>query len=230
MLKTIIIQSFHQPLATLDRLAWVKGEVWLAGGRSKQMFSGTPNPAGGYGPQKKLKIPVTNSGGMAWDGKNLIVADRTTKVIHLLDRESGVERDTILLADLKYFGGPEIFRVSNSEVTDIDYGQGHLWATCKAGYSSVIYEIDLKAKKIVSHCRSHGPEPEGISFDTKEEYFWTIDGRNRELSQYTNKGEWTEQLLSTPMKKPRSLGLDYKDTFWTLDLETKMVYNFRKEA
>jgi hypothetical protein len=31
------------------------------------------------------------------------------------------------------------------------------------------------------------------------------------------------------MKKPRSLGLDYKDTFWTLDLETKMVYNFRKE-
>lgn len=226
MKKPVIIQSFPQPLTSLQRLAWVKGEIWLAGGPSKQLIKGVQDLVGDFQITKKLKIPFTNPGGMAWDGKKIIIADRINKVVHLLNPATGNTESVISLSELKFKDGPEMFRVKGTEVTDITWALGHLWATCKAGYSSAIYEIDLKAGKIVKHNKSRGPDPEGISFDSSETYYWTVDSRNLEFSQFTPDGVWTEVAFPSPVKKPQGLGIDDRDTFWTLDLDTKKVYNF----
>ena len=228
--KTIILQSFLSPDDGMEGLAWVRGEIWTTSSKEQRISRGKLGALGRYEMTSHIPSPVENPGGLAWDGRQFYVADRIKKVVLRVDPETGQATPALSLLDLKHDGHPLVFLSEGSVVTDIAWGQGHLWLSCKAGYSSSIYGIDVKAGKIMRHFKARGPEPEGVSFDAGEEYIWTVDARNREFSQFTPNGKWTEQTLSSPVARPSGLALDDQDSFWTLDRETRKVCQIKREG
>ncbi len=229
MVKAIILQTIQPPEEAYQGLAWVGTEIWLASAKAKQIFRGRIGAANDYQTAGQFKSPVKSPGGMAWDGKEFLIADRIDRVIFNVNPESGIANPVLDLADLEYGDAPALFQTRGSQPTDIAWGQGHLWLTCQAGYSSSIFRIDLKTGRVVQHFKARGPKPEGISFDVRDEYFWTVDSRNQEFSQFTSGGEWTEQTVPTPVAKPSGLALDDQGAFWTTDQETKQVYQIKGE-
>jgi hypothetical protein len=68
-----------------------------------------------------------------------------------------------------------------------------------------------------------------VSLDVREEFVWTVDARNREFSQFTPRGEWTELAVTSPIARPAGLSLDDDEAFWTSDRETRQVYQITRE-
>jgi len=229
MTKTVIGKSFLSPEEGLGGLAWVRGEIWTASAKNMQIFRLKPKVAGKYLVAGRIPSPSKNIAGLAWDGQQFYVADRLEKVILRVKPDTGQAFPALDLQKLDPAGMPLVFRVKGSEVTDIAWGKGLLWVTCMAGYSSSVYAIDVQTQRVVRHFRDRGPQPEGISFDHREEYFWTLDASNREFSQFTPQGEWTEEELPSPIARPTTLALDDQDTFWTVDRNTKQVVQVLRE-
>ena len=230
MLKTRILQSFRPPEEALQGLVWLKGEIWVAGAKAGRIYQQGAIAEGVSETYGHVPSPVKNPGGLAYDGKDFLVADRYDKVVFKVNPESGLATPVLTLSEVKYGDAPEIFQAKASQVTDLAYGMGDLWMTCQAGYSSSVYRIDLKAGAVVQHFWARGPKPEGISFDVRDEFLWTVDASNQEFSQFTPKGEWTEMAVASPVTKPNGLALDDQDAFWTSDQETGQVYQIKREV
>jgi sugar lactone lactonase YvrE len=230
MEKAKILQSFHPPEGSLQGLAWVKGDIWIAGAKAGRIYRQQAIRAGAYETLSYIPCPVKNPGGMTWDGADFLVSDRFDKVIFKVNPASGLATKVLTLAELKKGEKAEVFQAKASQVTDIAWGQEHLWVAAQAGYSSSVYRIDLKAKSIVQHFYARGPKPEGVSFDAKGEFLWTVDASNQEFSQFTQKGEWTDVAVSSPVKKPSGLALDDQEAFWTSDQESGQVYQIKREV
>lgn len=225
-----ILKSFRPPEESLQGLVCVKGGVWVASAKVGKLFEETAVDASTYETSRSIASPVKTPGGMAWDGELFLVADRNDKVIFKVNPESGAATQVLDLSDLQFGGMPAVFRATNSQVSDIAWGQGHLWATCSAGYSSSLYRIDIGMGMVVQHLWASGPKPTGVSLDVKEEYVWTVDGSNQEFCQFTSEGEWTGTKLGSPVVRPSGLALDAEDAFWTSDEQTGEVYQIRREV
>jgi streptogramin lyase len=223
-----ILKSFRPPEKSLQGLVWVRGRVWVASAKVGRLFEETAVNESTYETGRSLTSPVKTPGGMAWDGERLLVADRLVKVIFKVNPESGTATQALDLSDLQFGRMPAVLRAANSQVSDIAWGLGHLWVTCVAGYSSSVYRIDLETRAVVQHFRARGPKPEGVSFDIRGEFLWTVDARNQEFSQFTPKGEWTDTTVPSPLEKPSGLALDDQDAFWTFDQETGQVYQIKR--
>lgn len=230
MAKTRILQSFRPPREALQGLAWVRGEIWVASGKARRIYQQRAKEPGVYETYSHVSSPVKNPGGLAWTGKDFLIADRFDKVIFKVNPESGLATPVLTLSELEYGDAPAIFQVKASQVTDVAWGHEHLWVTCQAGYSSSVYRIDLEARAVVQHFRARGPKPEGVSFDIRDEFLWTVDASNQEFSQFTPKGEWTETAVPSPVATPSGLALDDQDAFWTSDQETGQVYQIKREV
>lgn len=230
MTNTLIGKSFLSPEEGLGGLAWVGGEIWIASAKKKRIFRGRPGAPGEYAAAGHIPAPTKSLGGLAWDGRQLYVADRLNKVILRLDPDTGLSVPALDLQQVDPAGMPAIFLVKGSEITDIAWGAGLLWMTCMAGFSSSVYAVDVPARRVVRHLRARGPRPEGISFDQREEHFWTLDSLNREFSQFTPGGEWTETAIPSPVARPYGLALDDQDAFWTMDRDTKQVVQILREG
>jgi sugar lactone lactonase YvrE len=230
MAETRILQSFRPPEESLQGLAWVQGKIWVTGVKANRIFGQEERAAGVYDTVADLASPVKNPGGLAWDGQAFLVADRYDKAVYRVDPDSGVAEPVLNLAELKYGGAPEIFRAEASQVTDITWGREHLWVACQAGYSSSVFRIDVQAGEVVQHFWARGPKPEGITFDAEGAYLWTVDASNREFSQFTPDGEWTEETAPSPIDRPCGLAMDDQGAFWTSDEESGLVYQIEREA
>jgi hypothetical protein len=214
----------------MQGLAWLKGEIWVASAKAGRIYQQGAIAEGVSETYSYVSSPVKNPGGLTWTGKAFLVADRLDKVIFQVDPETGLANLVLTLSEIEYGNAPAIFRVKASQVTDVAWGREHLWVTCQAGYSSAVYRIDLEAKAVVQHFRARGPKPEGLSFDIRDEFLWTVDASNQEFSQFTPKGEWTETAEPSPVEKPNGLALDDQDAFWTSDQETGQVYQITREG
>jgi hypothetical protein len=230
MEESRILQSFHPPEESLQGLAWVRGGIWVASIKAGRLFEQTAVDVGVYSTARSVASPVKTPGGIAWDGKEFLVADRLVKVVFRVNPESGAAIQVLDLSELKFGGMPAVLRATNSQVSDIAWGQEHLWATCAAGYSSSLYRIDLDMGMVVQHLWASGPKPTGVSLDVKEEYVWTVDGSNQEFCQFTSGGEWTGTKAASPIARPSGLALDEEDAFWTSDEETGQVYQIKREG
>lgn len=229
MTKMRILQSFRPPEESLQGLAWARGDIWSAGGKAGRIFQQRARRAGGYETHSRITCPAKNPSGLTWNGRDFLISDRFDKVIFTVNPESGLTKLVLALAEVKYGDAPAIFQAKASQVTDIAWGHEHLWVVIQAGYSSSVYRIDLERGAVVQHFRARGPKPEGISFDLRDEYLWTVDSSNQEFSQFTPKGEWTELAEPSPVAKPSGLAMDDQDAFWTSDQETGQVYQIKRE-
>jgi sugar lactone lactonase YvrE len=223
-----IQRSFHPPEESLQGLAWIRGGIWVASAKAGMLFEETAVDEGTYATSRSLASPAKNPGGIAWDGQEFLVADRVAKVVFRVNPESGAAVQVLDLSELQFGDMPAVFRATNSQVSDIAWGLGHLWATCLAGYSSSLYRIDTDTGMVVQHLWASGPKPTGVSLDVKEEHVWTVDGSNQEFCQFTSGGEWTGTKLESPVARPRGLALDAEDAFWTSDEQTGQVYQIKR--
>lgn len=230
MAKTTILQTFSLPRRNVVGLALVNNKVWVGSSTRNKIYHGEIDERGRYSAIGKITSQVAKPTGLAWDGKKLYVADRTEGKIFTADREMQKMKLVLSLKRLRPDKIPLVFLIPTSEITDITWGRGHLWFTCKAGYSSSFYCLDIGNKKVVHQFKARGPEPEGISFDSQEKHIWTLDASNRELSQFTPEGKWTGQSLPTPLDKPMGLTIDDKDTFWITDLKTMKLCQLKEEG
>ncbi len=230
MVKARILQSYHPTEDNLHGLAWVHGKIWTSGNLdSSNRFHASKAHEDMHQNLQRINSPVAHPGGMTWDGQDFLVADRLQKQIYRINPNNNETTPLLLLTDLKQ-GDIGILQAPASQIADIAWGQGDLWVACQAGYSSSIFRIDPKKQAVVQRFWTRGPKPEGISFDQIEEYLWTIDARNKEFSQFTPKGEWTENSFSSPVEQPAGLALDPDYAFWTLDCDLKKVVQIKMEA
>jgi sugar lactone lactonase YvrE len=229
MAKTRVIQSFRPPEESLEGLAWVQGRIWTTGTKAERIFRMEEKTVGEFAAIAEVPSPVKNPGGLTWDGKAFFIADRFDKVIFRLDPETSLVAPTLDLSEVEYGDAPEVFQAKASQVTDLTWGHGHLWLACQAGYSSSVFRIDLEKGQVVQHFWARGPKPEGLAFDMKAEFLWTVDDSNQEFSQFTPDGEWTETSAPSPVLIPNGLSMDEQDAFWTSDRETGLVYQIAWE-
>jgi streptogramin lyase len=239
-----LVRSYQPPKGSVQGLAWRDGEVWVAGAETAS-FEGWAADAEATrfeewgedveeekaeAPLKYVTSPAKSPVGLAWDGNNFLVADRFDKVIFKVNPESGLAAPVLTLSEVKYGDAPEVFQTRGSQVTDIAWGHGHVWVVVQAGYSSSAFEIDLKTGKVVGHFWVRGPRPEGIDLDVAARSVWTVDASNREFSQFTPSGEWTELVVASPLAEPRGLTLDDQESFWTSDQDTGQLCQIRWEV
>jgi hypothetical protein len=230
MPKTVMLQKISLPYSKVFGLALVNGKVLVASAGKKRICNGEIGPRGKYQAKAAILSQVKNPAGLAWDGSKLYVADRFNKTI-FRTTSTGEEMELVLsLKELKPLDKPLVFLVEPSEVTSLAWGKGLLWFACKAGYSSSFYAIDLSRKRIVHHFRAQGPEPEGISFDKREEFIWTLDARDGDLIKFTAEGKWTGETLPSRVNNPTGLILDEKDNFWTFDRRVRKLCQVMQEV
>lgn len=57
-----ILQSFLPPEESLQGLAWVKGEIWVASAKAGRLFEQRRTAEGDYGTHRDISSPVQNPG------------------------------------------------------------------------------------------------------------------------------------------------------------------------
>jgi len=229
MAKTTILQTISLPRGKVVGLTLVNNKVRIGISTKNKISHGEIDVKGRYRTIGYISSPPAKPTGLAWDGQKLYIADRLEGNILATDHEIKKIKLILSLKKLKPDKIPLVFLIPNSEITDITWGKGFLWFTCKAGYSSSFYSLDLRKKRIIHHFRTRGPEPEGISFDSQEKYLWTLDASNREISQFMPNGKWTGRSLAVQLDKPTGLTIE-GDTFWVFDLKTMKLYQMKEEG
>lgn len=195
----------------------------------KRLYHGEIEASGEYIAISDTISQNENPTGLTWDGKNLYLADRIEKKIFSIDIKMKKLELVLSLKEFEPDKIPLVFLTPHSEITDISWGEGLLWFTCMAGYSSSFYGVDISNNKIICHFRTRGPEPEGISFDSQKKHLWILDASNRELSQFLPNGKWTGRKLQVPLEKPIGLTIDDNDIFWITDLKSNELYSLKEE-
>lgn len=229
MTKTVILQTISLPRRRITGLTVINNKVWVSGTGRNKIYHGEIE-RGRYKATGDITSHVRNPTGLAWDGKKLYVADRKEKTIFTIEQDWQKMEQVLSLKEFKPDKIPLVFLIPSSEIADITWGKGLLWFTCKAGYSSSFYAVDVGKKKVVHRFNTRGPEPQGISFDSQEKYLWVLDSRNRELSQFTLDGKWTGRKLLTSIEVPVGLTIDKSNTFWTSDPKTGKLYQLKEKA
>lgn len=174
------------------------------------------------------KLPSA-TGGAAWDGEHLLVADSENGRVVSVDPETGSSEKVFDTKELDFGKFERALVAGNSHITDVAWGRGVLWVACEAGYSSSIYQVDLDAKRVVGHFWSPGPNPTGLSLDPEEKRLWVIDGRKMQLVALDTNGEWLKISLPIPVPRVKHLVIDKHGNFWMTDSEAKTVHRLRME-
>jgi hypothetical protein len=225
MLRVKILSTFNLPRRSIHYAAWINNRVWCAGpNHLSHHHSDAP-----HRPNVIRPAPIHRCGGLAFDTKRIFMADRLEKMLYHVDcKEEGYNvKKYIHFSQINFKGVPTVLNCDGAEISDIEWGREYLWVSCQAGYSSLIYKIDLKAKRAASFFYTAGPHPEGIAFDQNEEHLWVLDASNRNVRRFTHTGELTDHYLSLSMKNPRGLSLDDNGCLWTTDIDKKAFLKLR---
>ncbi len=169
------------------------------------------------------------TGGAAWDGEHLLLADAATGTVMSMEPDTGETASVFDVTELDFGTYRKALLAENSHIADLAWSNGELWLACEAGYSSSIYRINLETKRVIGQFWSPGPNPTGIALDASGERLWVIDGRRMQLVEGDTEGEWLDEGLPIPVAKARHLAIDEDGKFWTTDPDTDTVHRLRLE-
>ena len=226
-MKTII----ERRLSLQDRSGTVlvrAGEIWTHGEKTSKLarFKGL----GGMKltPTETLPSISTKEATLSWDGKNLFVADRSSREIFQVDTANGQEIPVMEPHSLSFGDFDTALLTPDAIIGDTAWYNGLLYLAIQAGYSSAIYGIDLENKRVVSHRRAPGPKPSGLDFNPKDGTMYIIDTRNRELRKLTT---GKEDVANIPDEwiEPRGLSFESERRLWSTDWSTGDVLRIRME-
>lgn len=171
-----------------------------------------------------FKAPGNFPTGITYDGENLWVADRQTKLIYCVNPDNG--------------------KVIRSIPTPAYWPTGLCWdgkflwaADVKGGlplsenYTGLIYKLDPENGDILHTVYAPGNRPRGLAFDGK--YLWCTDNGSDEIIQFSPEDGTTIKSFRSPSTDPRGLTFDgeylwvsdrLRDEIYMVDTETGMVF------
>lgn len=194
------------------------GRVWTAVARGPQVLLAAADAADAAVPPQPLRAIPAASGGMAWDGERLLVADAGSRTVARVDPVSGGTEPLLDVKALDFAGFPAALGADNAAIADIAWSQGSLWIACLAGYSSSVYQIDPQRRAVLRHWWSPGPKPVGLDVAPAMQLPVLIEARSRQLRSLQVRGDWSALGLPAAIGRPQGLTLDGPDRFWTRDL------------
>lgn len=220
-MRSKVIRTLKAEIEEPHGLAWIDGKVWIVAEGVDEIYGQEAVDGKSY---KRVKSPCKNPRGLTYDGGDFLLADGKTKIVYRVNRKTGKSEECLDLikVDIKGFSPALVHK--SSAVMDIEFGQSHLWVAVEAGYSSGIYKIDVKKATVKHFFFAPGPQPEGISFDHKEEHIWIVDARNREIRQFDADGKWTGRKIDSPVKVPGGLSMDDDDNIWVINQPDRKIY------
>jgi hypothetical protein len=226
-MKAIIDRRF----ALTERSATVLArgaEIWTYGAQTKRLLRQAGDQE--LTPAAALPRIATEDGALAWDGSNLLVADRSTRRVFRVELATGRESLAMDPATLAFASYDPALKLVDAVIGDIAWHNGLLIVAVQAGYSSAIYSIDLQKKQIVSHRLAPGPKPTGVEFDPADGSLYVIDSRNRELRRFATDGKMATAELAAELVEPRGLTIDAERGFWTTDWSAGELLRFQVEG
>lgn len=212
-----------------EALLVADGRLWAAGAPRKEVISyegladAQPHEVGTRQP-----LP-TSTGGMAWDGSRLIVADASTRHVSTVDPESGAEEPLVDVEDLDFADFPDSLRTEGARIGDIAWDEGQLWIACIAGYSSSIYRVDPVARAVRSHVWSPGPQPVGVDHDARGQRIFVVEARGHQLARLDAGRDWSVTAVPDPIEEPTGLNLELPGILWIRDAVSSALYRLAME-
>ncbi len=205
-------------------------EILTYGAQTKRLLPYTGREGRALTPAAPLPSIHAEDACLAWDGKNVLVADRYKRTVARVDPANG--RETLVMDPTALaFGKHDTALLTGDAILgDIAWQDGLLYLAVQAGYSSTIYGIDVRKKRVVSHQPAPGPKPWGLDFDPADGSMYTVDGRNRELRRFAKSGTVEVTELPAEWKEPRGLSFDPERGLWSADWSTGDVLRMRVEG
>lgn len=176
----------------------------------------------------KIVVPLGSPSGMDWDGNFYLLADKLSKLVVRVNHK-GTASPLVDLTRCKPLNGENVFLVEDSLPWGIAWTGDSLWISSSAGYSSSLYNLDLKELAIKSGFRAHGPEPRGLYFDRKSKSLLSVDARNLEVRRLTLDGKLINVLTKLPGKAPTGITMDENGYLWIADEKERKIFKVRWE-
>ena len=199
------------------------GDIWAIRNKSRSIER-IQNLGGKLASTTEIAHGIENPGTLPRTGSEFLITETTSKVIYKLDPMKMAPELYVDLMKLRSSRITPLLRARGTNISSVAFNQGKLWIALQAGYSSSIIVLDDQNKKMIKNFFTRGPEPTGIAFEANGKRGWVLDGSNKELSQFDNKGKWTKTALKVPLEKPIGLAIDNEGNFLTTDATTKKRY------
>lgn len=153
---------------------------------------------------KSFKISAFPTG-LAWDGKNLWIADRDLESIYAIDPETGAKVDSVKC--------PAFFP------TGLAYGGGYLWVSDY--FQEEIYKLDLKDGKVKNILSAPSSQTFGLQW--QDGFVWAVDQSNGSIVKLETEDGTPITSFKAPSSSP--LGLAFDGTyFWISDRYRDCIY------
>ena len=204
-------------------------EIWTYGDKNKKLTRFTGLRGKKLTAASPLPSISTKDAVLSWDGKNLLVTDRSNRKVSRVDPASGQE-SIVMEPDSLSFGDYDTALLApDAVIGDTAWYNGLLYLAVQAGYSSAVYGIDIGSKRVVSHRLAPGPKPSGLDFNPADGSMYIIDNRNRELRRFSSTGK--EDIADIPAEwaDPRGLSFETERRLWSTDWSTSEVLQIRME-
>ncbi|MDI6766651.1 MAG: transglutaminase domain-containing protein [Bacteroidota bacterium] len=154
---------------------------------------------------KAFKTPGPMPTGLAFDGKNLWLADAYTDKIYKIDPASG---DVISSFDSPGYR-PEGLTWDGKYLWHVDAGEKYM------------YQIDPSTGKALKILESNSPNPRDIAWDGK--FIWIVDFKSDQLIKVSPVDGMMVQVVSSPGGEPTGIVFDGK-YLWVADRGTDRIY------
>ena len=154
---------------------------------------------------KTIKTPGQMPTGLAFDGKNLWLADAYTDKIYKIDPASG---DVISSFDSPGYH-PEGLTWDGKYLWHVDAGEKYM------------YQIDPSTGKAIKILESNSPNPRDIAWDGK--FIWIVDFKSDQLIKVSLVDGMMVQVVSSPAGEPTGIVFDGK-YLWVADRGTDRIY------
>ncbi len=154
---------------------------------------------------KTIKTPGLMPTGLAFDGKNLWLADAYTDKIYKINSETG---EVISSFDSPGYH-PEGLAWDGKYLWHIDAGE------------KFMYQIDPTTGKSLKILESNSPNPRDIAWDGK--FIWIVDFKSDQLIKVSPEDGMMVQIFSSPVGEPTGITFDGK-YLWVADRGTDRIY------
>jgi DNA-binding beta-propeller fold protein YncE len=163
---------------------------------------------------KSFDLPGQYCTGLAFDGKNIWVADRKTDLLYCLDPGSGEVVRT--LQSPGYW--PLALAWDGTALWNSDLKGG---TDISEDYNGIIYRIDPANGRILQTLDAPSKSPVGLAYDGK--YLWCIDDLSNEIIQFSPVDGTTINSFSSPSTNSSGLVFDGK-YLWVCDRDRDEIY------
>ena len=152
-----------------------------------------------------IKLPFKKVAGLAPFTKGAcLVASEKTGSVYKVNLKTKKAAKIFALRDLKKGAVKGGNLITRGKVAGLAYdGRGNAFLATQAGYSSSIFKINVKSKKVVGHTFAPGPTPTALQYEKGK--LFVVDQRSKLLRTFSPKLKRSSTAIKLPVDDARGL-------------------------